>query len=199
MPQLHLPLFPIGSTDITEVLSFCRTDETVTYFHYGLPIFSHAPDDRASFRFITALLHVTCGAKQSELAGAFGIPNINIKRAVKIYRASGSAGFFAERAHRGAAVLTEPVMQQAQSQLDAGQTPREVAVLLEIKPDTLIKAIRAGRLRAPVKKRHYRHRAHRRGEHHRRYQQKRSIGTRQQRPHGTWCQQCCSPHSHKPG
>jgi len=152
MPQLHLPLFPIGSTDITEVLSFCRTDETVTYFHYGLPIFSHAPDDRASFRFITALLHVTCGAKQSELAGAFGIPNINIKRAVKIYRASGSAGFFAERAHRGAAVLTEPVMQQAQSQLDAGQTPREVAVLLEIKPDTLIKAIRAGRLRAPVKK-----------------------------------------------
>ena len=94
---------------------FCRTDETVTYFHYGLPIFSHAKDDRASFRFITALLHVTCGAKQAELARAFGIPQINIKRAVKIYRASGSAGFFAERAHRGAAVLTEPVMQQAQS------------------------------------------------------------------------------------
>jgi len=67
MPQLHLPLFPIGSTDITEVLSYCRTDETVTYFHYGLPIFSHAKDDRASFRFITALLHVTCGAKQAEL------------------------------------------------------------------------------------------------------------------------------------
>jgi hypothetical protein len=68
MPQLHLPLFPIGATEITEVLSFCRTDETVTYFHYGLPIFSHAQDDRASFRFVTALLHVTCGAKQAELA-----------------------------------------------------------------------------------------------------------------------------------
>lgn len=152
MPQLHLPLFSIGATEITEVLSFCRTDETVTYFHYGLPIFSHAQDDRASFRFITALLHVTCGAKQAELARTFGIPNINIKRAVRIYRASGSAGFFAERAHRGAAVLTEPVMQQAQSQLDAGQTPREVAALLEIKPDTLIKAIRAGRLRTSAKK-----------------------------------------------
>lgn len=152
MPQLHLPLFPIGTTEITEVLSFCRTDETVTYFHYGLPIFSHAQDDRASFRFITALLHVTCGAKQAELARTFGIPKINIKRAVKVYRSSGSAGFFAERAHRGAAVLTEPVMRQAQSQLDAGQTPREVAALLEIKPDTLIKAIRAGRLRTSAKK-----------------------------------------------
>jgi hypothetical protein len=152
MPQLHLPLFPIGATEITEVLSFCRTDETVTYFHYGLPIFSHAQDDRASFRFITALLHVTCGAKQAELARTFGIPKINIKRVVKIYRASGPAGFFAERAHRGAAVLTESVMQQAQSQLDAGQTPREVAALLEIKPDTLIKAIRAKRLRTPIKK-----------------------------------------------
>jgi hypothetical protein len=112
MPQLHLPLFPIGATEITEFLSFCRADETVTYFHYGLPIFSHAQDDRASFRFVTALLHVTCGAKQADLARAFGVPQINIKRAVKIYRASGSAGFFSERAHRGAAVLTVPVIQR---------------------------------------------------------------------------------------
>ena len=152
MPQLHLPLFPRGATEITVALSFCRTDDTVTYFHFDMPIYSHAQDDRASFRFVSALLHVTCGARQAVLARAFGIPKINIKRAVKLYRASGSAGFFAERVYRSAAVLTEPIMQQAQSQLDAGQSPRAVAALLEIKPDTLIKAIRAGRLRAPVKK-----------------------------------------------
>ena len=153
MPQLHLPMFPSGATEITTGLSFCRTDDTVTYFHYDMPIYSHAQDDRASFRFISALLHVTCGARQAVLARAFGIPQINIKRAVKLYRASGSAGFFAERVYRGAAVLTETVMAQAQSQLDAGHSPRAVAALLEIKPDTLIKAIRAGRLHAPVKKR----------------------------------------------
>jgi len=152
MPQLHLPIFPSGATEITTALSFCRLDDTVTYFHYDMPIYSHAQDDRASFRFISALLHVTCGAKQAVLARAFGIPQINVKRAVKLYRASGSAGFFAERIYRGAAVLTEPVMAQAQSHLDAGQSPRAVAALLELKPDTLIKAIRAGRLRAPVKK-----------------------------------------------
>jgi len=43
-------------------------------------------------------------------------------------------------------------MQRAQSYLDAGQNPRAVAALLEIKPDTLIKAISAGRLHAPLKK-----------------------------------------------
>ena len=152
MPQLHLPIFPSGATEITSALSFCRTNGTVTYFHYDMPIYSHDQGDRASFRFISALLHVTCGAKQAVLARAFGIPQINVKRAVKLYRASGSAGFFAERVYRGAAVLTETVLAQAQSQMDAGQSPRAVAALLDIKPDTLIKAIRAGRLRAPEKK-----------------------------------------------
>ena len=74
MKQLHLPLFPTGATEITPALSFCRTEETVTYFHFDMPIFSHAQDDRASFRLISAILHVTCGAKQAELARAFGIP-----------------------------------------------------------------------------------------------------------------------------
>ena len=152
MPQLHLPLFLSGATEITSALSFCCIADTVTYFHYDMPIYSHAKDDRASFRFISALLHVTCAAKQAVLARAFGIPQINIKRAVKLYRASGCAGFFAERVYRGAAVLTEPVMVQAQGLLDAGHSPREVATLLEIKPDTLIKAVRAGRLHAPPKK-----------------------------------------------
>ena len=152
MPQLHLPLFACGATEITVGLSFCRTDDTFTYFHYDMPIYSHAQDDRASFRFVSALLHVTCGVKQAVLARAFGIPPINIKRAVKLYRANGSAGFFAERVYRGAGVLTEPVLAQAQSQLDAGTSPRAVAGALQIKPDTLVKAIRAGRLRAPLKK-----------------------------------------------
>jgi DNA-directed RNA polymerase specialized sigma24 family protein len=98
------------------------------------------------------LLHVTCAAKQADICRAFGIPKINVKRAVKLYREKGSAGFFAERAYRGAAVLTEPVMQQAQSQLDAGQNPGEVAALLGIKPDTFNKAVRAGRLHVAVKK-----------------------------------------------
>lgn len=124
MPQLRLPLFPTGATEISQGLSFSRTNETVTYFHYDLPFFSHDQDERASFRLVSAILHITCGAKQADIARAFGIPKINIKRAVKIYRDSGPAGFFARRATRGAAVLTEPVLTQAQSHLDAGLSPR---------------------------------------------------------------------------
>lgn len=152
MPQLHLPLFPSGATAITAALSFCKEDDTVTYFHCAMPVFSHDKDDRASFRLITAQLHVTSGAAQAELARAFGISKISIKRAVKLYRSSGAAGFFAERAVRGAAVLTESVLQQAQSQLDAGQQPHSVAALLGIKINTLTKAIQTGRLRTPPKK-----------------------------------------------
>ena len=153
MPQLHLPLFPSGATEITAALSFCAQDNMVTYFHCDMPVFSHDKNDRASFRLITAQLHVTSGAAQTELARAFGVSKISIKRAVKLYRSNGAAGFFAQRAVRGAAVLTEPVVQQAQSQLDAGQQSHAVAARLGIKVNTFTKAIQAGRLRMPPKKR----------------------------------------------
>lgn len=152
MPQLHLPCFSNGTTDITPTLSFAKFEETVTYFHHGMPIFSHGQADRASFLVAAAQLHVTCGAKQAAIARAFGVPQITIKRAVKLFRAAGAPAFYAPRVGRGPAVLTDSVLEQAQSQLDTGHEPRMVADLLGIKPDTLSKAIRAGRLRKPVKK-----------------------------------------------
>lgn len=152
MTQLHLPIFPSGATEISAGLSFCRAEETVTYFHYDMPIYSHGQDERTSFRFVCALLHVTCGAKQADIARAFGIPKISIKRSVKLYLARGAGGFFAARATRGAVVLTDPVLAQAQSYLDTGLSPRDVAAQMAIKADTLIKAIRAGRLHVPQKK-----------------------------------------------
>ena len=152
MPQLHLPLFPGGATEIADSLSFARSDKTVTYFHSGMPVFSHAQDDRASFRLIAAQLHVTCGASQADLARAFGVPNITIKRAVKQYRRSGAKGFYAPRATRGASVLTADVLAKAQGHLDEGMAAREVAELLGIKIDTLNKAMQSGRLHKAVKK-----------------------------------------------
>jgi len=152
MAQLVLPLFPSGATEITSTLSFSRVEQTVTYFHSGMPIFSHDQNERASFRYIAAQLHVTAGATQAQLSRAFGVPQITIKRAVKLYRDLGIKGFFAPRVTRGAAVLTGSVLEQAQSQLDAGQSAIAVATKLGIKPDTFTKAIRAGRLHAPAKK-----------------------------------------------
>lgn len=49
-------------------------------------------------------------------------------------------------------MLTPVVLQQAQEQLDQGQTLREVAAQLQVKHDTLRKAVRAGRIHEAVKK-----------------------------------------------
>jgi IS30 family transposase len=48
--------------------------------------------------------------------------------------------------------LTAPVLAHAQQLLDEGLESREVAERLGIKPDTLSKAVRVGRLHRAVKK-----------------------------------------------
>ena len=61
------------------------------------------------------------------------------------YREEGPKGFYTPRKPRGAAVLTAEVMAEAQALLDEGLETAEVARRLELKPDTLSKAVRAGR------------------------------------------------------
>ena len=152
MPQQQLPLFPQGVTLITMQLGFMRDGEDITYLHGSLPVFIHRAGDMDSFRMITAQFVVSGHATQTQIANAFGIPLISIKRAVKRYREQGAKGFFAPRAKRGAAVLTATVLKQAQQRLAEGLAPHAVADQLNIKRDTFSKAIRAGRLHAPVKK-----------------------------------------------
>jgi transposase-like protein len=152
MPQIQLPFFPEGVTHITPLLAFCAEEGRITYFNGSMPVFVHEQTDIASFRMITAQFCVTGNAKQSEIAKAFGIPKITLKRAVKRYRAEGPKGFYRPRQTRGAAVLTAPVLAEAQRLLDEGLETAAVADRLGIKPDTLSKAVRAKRLHAPAKK-----------------------------------------------
>lgn len=152
MPQMQLPFFPEGVTPITSLLAFSRQDGRVTYFNGSLPVFVHDAEDIDSFRMITAQLCINGNAKQAEIARAFGISKINIKRAVKLYRENGPKGFYARRKTRGPAVLTPPVLKQAQQLLDEGLETPEVADRLGIKRDTLSKAVRAGRLHQHKKK-----------------------------------------------
>jgi len=76
-----------------------------------------------------------------------------LSRAVKLYREVGPKGFYAKRKTRGPAVLTPPVLEQAQQLLDEGWETPDVADRLGIKRDTLSKAVRAGRLHQRAKKR----------------------------------------------
>jgi len=152
MPQIQLPFFPEGVTHITPLLGFCVEDGRVTYFNGSMPVFAHDRDDVATFRMVTAQFCVNGNARQAEIAKVFGIPKVTVKRAVKRYREEGPRGFYVPCKTRGAAVLTPDVLAEAQGLLDEGLETVDVARRLEILPDTLSKAVRAGRLRKCAKK-----------------------------------------------
>lgn len=152
MPQLQLPIFPEGVTHITSQLAFKKEGGRVTYLNGSMPVFVHEEEDVRTFRMITSQFCVTGNAKQSEMARAFGITRISVKRGVKLYRQKGPEGFYASRRTRGAAVLTRPVLRQAQQKLDEGLSVGQVADALGLKRNTLAKAVRAGRLHAGMKK-----------------------------------------------
>jgi hypothetical protein len=152
MPQLHLPMFPNGVIHITDQLAVMNKDGEVTYFNGHMPVFRHAENDVTTFRMITSQFCVSGCAKQSDIIRAFGVTSISVKRSVKTYREKGPKGFYAPRVTRGAAVLVEDVVAEAEELLADGVIEAEVAEKLGLKLNTLQKAIRAGRVRRPVKK-----------------------------------------------
>ena len=152
MVQRQLPMFPEGSTEVTHDLAVEKCEGRVTYFYGTLPVFSHDENDDASFQMITAQFYTNGYVKQMDIVRAFGVTPISVKRAVKRFREEGVQGFYAEKKTRGAAVLTDEVLLQAQQLLSEGQEPYNVADQLDVKRDTFSKAIRAGRLHRTAKK-----------------------------------------------
>ena len=152
MPQMHLPLFPDGVEHITSELAFAKKAGQVTYCNGHMPVFIHAEQDIPTFRMITAQFCINGNAKQADISRAFGVTLISVNRAVKLYREKGVSGFYEKPKRRGPAVLTAEVLKQAQERLDEGLAISAVAEQLAVKRDTLAKAIRAGRLHKPTKK-----------------------------------------------
>jgi len=146
MPQMLLPIFPAGVTEINDRLAFKREDGVVTYFSATMPVFHHGLDDIPTFKMILSQFYVLGMAKQSELVSAFGINARLLKRAVKLFRERGAQGFFEPRNYRGSGVLTDEFICNAQALLDQGNSPGETARLLDLKADTVRKAIQHGRL-----------------------------------------------------
>ena len=131
MLQTAFPFFPEGVTQITALLAFRKQDGQITYFNGAMPVFAHPADDLDSFRMITAQFCVNGNAKQAEIVRAFGVTKISVKRAVKRYREQGPKSFYLPRKRRGPAVLTAPVLAEAQRLFDAGLETAEVADQLD--------------------------------------------------------------------
>src|SRR5450631_2974444 len=152
MPQLQLPMFPVGVTPITSLLAFIKEGGNITYFNGSLPVFSHQEEDTQSFLMITAQFCVNGHTQQMEIVRAFGVTPISVKCSVKLYREEGARGFYKQKKSRGAAILTPTVLEQLQQLLSEHEEVADIAAKLGIKADTLTKAIRAGRLHKPAKK-----------------------------------------------
>jgi hypothetical protein len=145
---MELPIFPAGTTIINRSLAFhCDLQENIVYFYGHLPVFQHAKDDIRTHRLIMAQLYINGTAKQTELAKAFGINVIVIKRAAALYRDKGVSGFFEEKKSGGPRILVPGVLEIIQVKLNEGIEVSDIAEELKIKLDTIKKAIQDGRLK----------------------------------------------------
>ncbi len=142
MIQEQLPIFPAEITLINNEVGFQERGGIVYYFHGHLPLFQHGKSDIESFRYITSQMHLSGVAKQSEIAAAFGVTQISIKRSVKRLREGGIKGFFSSKNKRSAHVLTPEVVTRVQKQLDQGKEVPEIARKFDLKADTIRKAIK---------------------------------------------------------
>jgi len=153
MPQLQLPIFPAGVTEINSRVAVQKEAGRVFYLHGHLPVFQHEEQDVRSFRMFTSQMIESGTVKPKEIVKTFGVPMITVKRYVKLYRDHGCKGFYeAKPRYSSASVLKADVLEKAQQLLEEGRSVPEVAEALGVLANTLHKAIRAGRLRGPQKK-----------------------------------------------
>ena len=147
MKQGLLPLIPFGSTPINNNFSVFKDDDTITWFYCGMPVRAHSASDRNYSRLQIAE-SITCGCfTQAEIVRAINVSKKTVSQALARYRADGPSAFFhsAPRRVKGRALTPEKIA-EAQRLLDEGMSRLDVSKALEIKKDTVVKAIKHGRL-----------------------------------------------------
>jgi hypothetical protein len=148
MPQLQLPIFPAGVTEINNRVAVEAKDGQVCYVYGHLPVFQHEETDVRSFRMFTSQMIVTGSAKPREIVETFGVSIVTVKRYMKVYRQQGAKGFYETKPrHSSASKLKAETLERAQQLLDEGKSVPELAAELNVLGNTIHKAIRAGRLR----------------------------------------------------
>lgn len=120
-----------------------------SFFNSHLPVFTHATDDLASFRFFTTQLTVNGTATQGQIGTAFAVSLTTVKRYRRACRQRGAAALFAPAPRREGSRLTRERLGEAQRLLDQGQGVPQLSTAWNILPTTLHKALNQGRLRCP--------------------------------------------------
>jgi len=152
MLQELLPVYRQDSTRINDYLAYAKEDGKIWYFNATMPIFSHPEECKASFRMFTSQLCVNGNCRQVDIVNTFGVTSISVKRSVKKYRDGGPEAFYTKkRPVRNPRVFTPEILEKARDMLGAGKSRSEISDELGIKPDTLYRAIKSGKLGEPHK------------------------------------------------
>jgi hypothetical protein len=150
MPQMQLPIFPAGVTEINSRVAVETKDGQVCYVYGHLPVFQHEETDLKSFRMFTSQMIVTGSVKPKEIVETFGVAMVTVKRYMKVYRQQGAKGFYETKPrHSSASKLNGQTLERTQQLLDQGRSVPEVAEEINVLANTIHKAIQAGRLRRP--------------------------------------------------
>lgn len=147
---MQLPLIPCGTTPINNVWSVENRGDTWTYFVGISPVFQHPANSHQSFRMFTAQMVCQGACRQSEIMRAFGVSKNSVSRSVEKYRKEGAEAFYRKRKGSGGRVITDEVKIRIEALFSEGEEIGDVAEQLEIKKDTLRKAISQGRIREPI-------------------------------------------------
>lgn len=97
MPQQIFPSLNTGMTDINLMISVHCDEDVWTYFHGGLPIYSHGSKEVNMFKFITAQMIVSGGCRQIDIIETFGVSKSSVARSVKKLKEEGAEAFFKSR------------------------------------------------------------------------------------------------------
>src|SRR5438876_9212936 len=103
MPQMQLPIFPAGVTEINSRVAVEAKEGQVCYVHGHLPVFQHQETDVRSFRMFTSQMIVTGTVKPKEIADTCGVSIVTVKRYMKVYRQHGGKGFYESKQRHSAA------------------------------------------------------------------------------------------------
>ena len=144
--QQILPLIPSGATRINEILSCVHEDGYVHYYLCAVRIGFHREDDLPSFKYRICELISTGVCRNRDILSVLDVTVTSLKRWLREFKEEGPEFFYRERGTRGGAVLTDPVLLQAQLLLDQGFSRAEVAEKLSVSYDVIRKAVKDGRL-----------------------------------------------------
>jgi len=147
MGDTLFPIYPAETRMINSTIGIKTVGEKVIYFNSGGPIYEHFKDDYQNFRFISSQMIGLKQVQQVEIINFFKVSKESVIRWSKKYKEKGAKGFFGtKKVSKRGNVLTEPVLEQAQGMLTIGKSLKEIGEALNIKPDTLQKAVQSGRL-----------------------------------------------------